>query len=481
LLTAPTMRFLPRVPAFAVSALVIIAVSSGISGGVYGHKHVHGENCGCAHKHQQTERFIPDPHDTAPDSFDGQPSLIPDPSSEKPEDWDEEDDGPWVFPLVPNPAFSWTPRLISNPHYVSLASKVKSEVAEAVPWVTLGVLLVAALSIFPLPFDFLRSQLADTSAFGMVKAALLGLATPLCSCGSLPIAAGFVEGGIPLSAVVAFLTASQSAGIDSFFITYGLLGPVAAISRLVGALILAFVAGMSLSSTNDKSVSKLKKSPPKNAKNHARASDGQGVGVISQLLETATDIYPLTFLGLVLSTSVSHYLPALTSPFWTLGGHGRVREFLLRIGVLASSLPLQLCEHTTVTLAAGVQKAGASAGLAFALLMAAPATNLPSLLFLARSSGSFDRRTPVRVAVALSGTALVLSYCVDYWGVDMLIRKEAESESEMVDLPKLFIDLSPWIAGSILVAGIVRKLKMKWTQEDECVACPSTCESKKDN
>mmetsp|Transcript_39565 Transcript_39565/g.77319 ORF Transcript_39565/g.77319 Transcript_39565/m.77319 type:complete len:479 (+) Transcript_39565:154-1590(+) len=478
------MRFRPRAPAFAVSALVILAVSSGISGGIYvrGHKHEHGENCGCAHKHQQqAARLIPDPHETAPATFDGQPARIPDPASEKPADWDEEDDGPWVTPLVPNPAFAWTPRLVPNPAYVSLASKVGSEVAEAVPWVTLGVLLVAALSVFPLPFAFLRSQLADTGAYGLVKAALLGLATPLCACGSLPVAAGFVDCGIPLSAVVAFLTASQSAGIDSFFITYGLLGPVAAISRLVGALILAIVAGLSLSSTNDKSVSKLKKSPPTNAKNHATTSHDPGVGVLSQLLETATDIFPLTLLGLVLSTAASHYLPALTSPFWTLGGHAHIREFLLRVGVLASALPLQLCEHTTVTLAAGVQKAGASAGLAFALLLAAPATNLPSLLFLARSSGACDRLTPVRVAVALAGTALVLSYGVDYWGVDMLIRQEAESESDMVALPELFIDASPWIAGSMLVAGIVRKLKMKWTQENECAACPSACESKKDN
>ena len=48
---------------------------------------------------------------------------------------------------------------------------------------------------------------------------------------------------------------------------------------------------------------------------------------------------------------------------------------LTRLATLAATIPLQLCEHATVTLAAGVQKGGGSAGLAFAFLLAAPATN----------------------------------------------------------------------------------------------------------
>ena len=32
-----------------------------------------------------------------------EPSTIPDPEAEKPEDWDDEEDGDWVAPTVPNP------------------------------------------------------------------------------------------------------------------------------------------------------------------------------------------------------------------------------------------------------------------------------------------------------------------------------------------------------------------------------------------
>ena len=53
-----------------------------------------------------------------------------------------------------------------------------------------------------------------------------------------------------------------------------------------------------------------------------------------------------------------------------------------RLAVLGAALPLQLCEHTTVTAAAAIQRAGGSAGLAFAFLLSAPATNFPSCLLL---------------------------------------------------------------------------------------------------
>ncbi|CAG8498897.1 2906_t:CDS:2 [Diversispora eburnea] len=78
---------------------------------------------------------IPDPNDTKPlDWVDG-PSTIPDPSAKRSEDWDDEMDGDWEPPQIPNPDFKgewkqktipnpdykgkWTPPLIPNPEYKS--------------------------------------------------------------------------------------------------------------------------------------------------------------------------------------------------------------------------------------------------------------------------------------------------------------------------------------------------------------------------
>lgn len=50
--------------------------------------------------------------------------MIPDPEAEKPEEWDDEEDGDWVPDMVPNPACEavsgcgeWEPPVISNPAY----------------------------------------------------------------------------------------------------------------------------------------------------------------------------------------------------------------------------------------------------------------------------------------------------------------------------------------------------------------------------
>ena len=51
-----------------------------------------------------------------------------------------------------------------------------------------------------------------------------------------------------MAVVVAFLTASQSAGLDSAAITVGLLGFSATLCRLAGAVVLAVCAGMAVPS-----------------------------------------------------------------------------------------------------------------------------------------------------------------------------------------------------------------------------------------
>lgn len=458
-------------------AFIVICVSKASA-----HEHVHGENCGCAHKKPLPPALIEDPDDVPPDTCGkGSPRYIPDPTSVKPGYWDDEDDGLWEAELVENPVYSWRRKMIPNPDYVPLKSeywtKFVAEVYEAMPWVLVGVLLVSVFAIIPLPIDLLRSQLSGEGLLSSVKAGVLGLVTPLCSCGSLPIAAGLVDHGVPLSSVVAFLTASQSAGIDSAMITYGLLGPTAAASRLIGALILAVVAGTVLRSSS--SGTRPKKQPVTTLSGkQLEESHGLIFRFINTLLDTAMDIFPLLLLGLALSTAAIHYVPMLTSPIQAMKGHEWIGDILLRVAVILSALPLQLCEHTTAALAAGIQQAGGGAGLAFAFLLSAPATNLPSLLLLAKASGSYSRFTPLKVAMALSITALLLSYCVDIAKVDLLVEKEAEAGGEMAILPSAFVQASPYMSGLLVTSGLLRMIKRKLFTKNEGKCCPTTSDKK---
>ena len=48
-----------------------------------------------------------------------QPETIVDPEATKPEDWDDEEDGEWQAPVIPNPEYKgeWKPKQIENPQY----------------------------------------------------------------------------------------------------------------------------------------------------------------------------------------------------------------------------------------------------------------------------------------------------------------------------------------------------------------------------
>jgi calreticulin len=60
-----------------------------------------------------------DPEDTKPEGYDDIPATIPEAGAEQPEDWDEEEDGEWEPPMVPNPEYKgpWKARRIDNPDY----------------------------------------------------------------------------------------------------------------------------------------------------------------------------------------------------------------------------------------------------------------------------------------------------------------------------------------------------------------------------
>uniref|UniRef100_A0A3P8Z6A0 Calreticulin n=1 Tax=Esox lucius TaxID=8010 RepID=A0A3P8Z6A0_ESOLU len=69
---------------------------------------------------------IDDPADTKPEDWE-KPENIPDPDAKKPDDWDEDMDGEWEPPMIPNPDYKvqaeselageWKPKQIDNPDY----------------------------------------------------------------------------------------------------------------------------------------------------------------------------------------------------------------------------------------------------------------------------------------------------------------------------------------------------------------------------
>ncbi|KAL5731641.1 Calreticulin-3 [Ranunculus cassubicifolius] len=49
--------------------------------------------------------YIDDLNDVKPEGYDSNPKEIPDPKAKEPDSWDEEDDGIWKAPRIPNPTY----------------------------------------------------------------------------------------------------------------------------------------------------------------------------------------------------------------------------------------------------------------------------------------------------------------------------------------------------------------------------------------
>jgi calreticulin len=65
------------------------------------------------------KEYMDDTNDVKPADWDTEPEKIADPEAVKPDDWNEEEDGKWEAPTIPNPKYKgqWKPKQIKNPDY----------------------------------------------------------------------------------------------------------------------------------------------------------------------------------------------------------------------------------------------------------------------------------------------------------------------------------------------------------------------------
>ena len=119
---------------------------------------------------------------------------------------------------------------------------------EMSPYILLGFLIAGLLHAFVSRETFAR-HLSGNSLGTVVKAALIGVPLPLCSCGVLPTAIAMRRNGASRAASSAFLISTPQTGVDSIAATWSLLGPAFAVLRPVAALVTAVFGGAAVGST----------------------------------------------------------------------------------------------------------------------------------------------------------------------------------------------------------------------------------------
>ena len=289
----------------------------------------------------------------------------------------------------------------------------------AAPYIVLG-LLLGGLIKTGLNANTIKRHLGGTGFKPILKAALLGVPLPLCSCSVLPVGAALRKEGASRGATAAFLIATPESGVDSIAISYALLDPILTIFRPLAAFCTAFAAGMGMVLLDRKQApgafeESLRKTATScsscsfpeddrdRSHNHAHhhthghhCCEGDNTenppeklpfgGRLKQGFRYATgELWghlALPFaVGILLSGLLGALVPENFLERWMGGG---LHAMLI---MLLAGIPMYICATSSTPLAAAFILKGVSPGAALVFLLAGPATNISALPVLLKILG----------------------------------------------------------------------------------------------
>ena len=297
-------------------------------------------------------------------------------------------------------------------------------VAEMSPYLLFGFFMAGILSVL-ISQRFVERHLGGRGIWPLVKASILGVPLPLCSCGVIPVSMSLHKHGASKGSTISFLLSTPQTGIDSIFVTLSLLGPLFAVFRPLAAFVTGIVGGTLVDvfgqSTEDKN-----RVPPKytdesrpsegldeccgDAENSKKIARGLKYGFVT----LPRDIGKAMLVGLVIAAVISALVP--DGYFAEKLGTG----ILAMVVMMLLGIPVYVCATASVPVAASLILKGLTPGAALVFLMTGPATNAASFVTIWKVLG---RATAITYLAAVAGCALLSGILLDYIaaGVDFEI------------------------------------------------------------
>ena len=287
---------------------------------------------------------------------------------------------------------------------------------EMAPYLLLGFFIAGLLQAF-VPRSMFSRHLAGNDWRSVVKAALLGIPLPLCSCGVIPTTAALRREGASKGAATSFLIATPQTGVDSIMATYSVMGPAFAIIRPIAALVTSFFGGCLVNrfdadaqcGANSNCASNSTLNTPHSTLNTQHSSLSFAQRMKSALeygfVEMLQDVGKWLFIGLLLAALITVAVP--TQFFEIFSGNTLVSMLL----VLLVAIPMYLCATGSIPIAVSLMIKGLSPGTALVMLMAGPASNMASILVVRKIMG---RRTLGIYLASIIAGSIICGLAMDY-------------------------------------------------------------------
>lgn len=306
---------------------------------------------------------------------------------------------------------------------------------DAAPYVIFG-FIAAGLIKAILPENAVARHLGGRSTLAVVKASLLGIPLPLCSCGVIPAAISLRKQGAGRGASAAFLVSTPESGVDSIAITWALLDPVMTILRPVAAFITATLTGILINLLPEEKTALGIQPDTPGCQDGCCSSQTSGKEPLARRMrdglryafgDLLKDIGGWLLLGILIAAVVTALLPDGFFP-WLFEDQSVSLLLMLLV-----SIPLYMCASASTPIAAALVLKGLSPGAALVFLLAGPATNVATLTVVARFWG---RRAAVVYLAVIASSSLILGWLVNQiysWaGLDLsrwVTSVQADSES----------------------------------------------------
>jgi len=289
---------------------------------------------------------------------------------------------------------------------------------ESSPYIIFGLIVSGLLRTFLNPSS-VAHHLGKGKITSVLKASLLGIPIPLCSCGVLPAAASLKKQGANNGATTSFLISTPESGADSIAISYALLDPILTVARPVAAFITAAVAGIAENLINTKGdfnpvepdiscpidgCCDGKDCSPEAHRRHHTFYEKLAAGLKFAVTEVWADLVLLFLVGIFLAGVITYMIPDDVIGRFMGGG---LASMLI---MLVAGIPLYICATASTPIAAALILKGVSPGAALVFLIAGPATNMTSMTVLL---GLLGKRATAIYLTAIASLAVVFGLAVD--------------------------------------------------------------------
>lgn len=354
----------------------------------------------------------------------------------------------------------------------SIIFEIWNVIAAMSLYLLFGFLMAGVLHII-MPVSFIEKHLSGKSMMASIKAALIGVPIPLCSCSVIPVAVSLRKKGAGKGAVLSFLTSTPQTGVDSILVTFFMLGWVFTLFRVIIALFSGVICGIvSIWLTGNKNTDNSKISldefedsccKHKEADNISSENDKseqccgdepENKNKLRQIIdygfvEMPEDLSKTLIIGLLIAGVLGGLIP-----------EGFFAKFadnqLLSMGIMvAVGIPLYVCSTASVPVAAAFIIAGISPGAALVFLILGPATNAATITTISKTLG---KRSMVIYLITISACAVVAGFSLNSL---VAVKEVAESIGMHHETIPWYEHVSGIVLLLILINPMVIKLKKK--------------------